>query len=657
MGVKDMDLETRKKRIIDLSHDELINLGFLGDEASVQVKRIVESVKASPAHLGNITCFMVECVKDQFPVPVRRHSQHGIPSSSRIPTPPDPPARSETLSRDASDAHEIVPPHLISKFERKFYYYGISSDPPELLYRSDLDTNKFYIPPPGARFSKLSRKIPNGVFDSPLNAVWDVVAPQIIASMKNNGVRWSALTTVRFTTVYRDDEASIGPVVIWIAVRPGTMDAQVLRDFTPNIMRILSNANVNEEGAVVVEWYEGEVTKLSGSPSLMPMVHRMNPRFGLNHPFNAALGIPVARQTDNKGEVEQEGTIAFLFKEVKTRDGAPSSRVLAVTNKHVVFDSESERETQYRFDGTNQVRMLVCGGRQYERAVNDLMDAVIKGARQVSLLEEDIEGLRAKEGTADEDSRSLGRVIMALKELEEHNAVRQTLVAEATTEWKDPNDRVFGVVDYGPEISAGPDGYTLDVATVDVDPAKLEHFESNIVDLGDQFDAIELESLFWPVDVEQCSEPIPANMRFPVLSASPRRLVVSPNSEDTNGEPLYVLAKWGSTTHLTLGRYSGMDAYVCDAFGVESREVAVYNYSSTTTKAGRTSGLGDFAGYGDSGALIFTGHREAFAMLHSGIISGESGTTHVTFGTPVWCIVEEILKEYPHANFFGMTHR
>ena len=58
----------------------------------------------------------------------------------------------------------------------------------------------------------------------------------------------------------------------------------------------------------------------------------------------------------------------------------------------------------------------------------------------------------------------------------------------------------------------------------------------------------------------------------------PRRLVINLDTEDKNGEPLYIVGKYGNTTKL--GNYSGMDAYTCTEFGLESREVV-----STTPRA------------------------------------------------------------------------
>lgn len=116
---------------------------------------------------------------------------------------------------------------------------------------------------------------------------------------------------------------------------------------------------------------------------------------------------------------------------------------------------------------------------------------------------------------------------------------------------------------------------------------------------------------------------------------------MNPDTEDGNGNPLYTVGKYG-TTKLTLGRYSGMDAYICTDLGVESREMAVYNYSKT---------CGNFSDYGDSGSLIFTGDGDA---LHSGMPRGMYN--HATYGTPIWWVIEQILVKYPFAEFYGITY-
>lgn len=128
-----------------------------------------------------------------------------------------------------------VHPDLISKCEMKSWYHGISGNPPKLMWRSDLETNPFPIPipnpPPGSHFFNIPTKTAHGVFGTPLNDVWHTVAPQIKASMKANGLQYSALKTARFSTV-QDDKETFGTAVVWIAVRPNTTDARAVRDAT-----------------------------------------------------------------------------------------------------------------------------------------------------------------------------------------------------------------------------------------------------------------------------------------------------------------------------------------------------------------------------------------------------------------------------------------
>jgi len=119
---------------------------------------------------------------------------------------------------------------------------------------------------------------------------------------------------------------------------------------------------------------------------------------------------------------------------------------------------------------------------------------------------------------------------------------------------------------------------------------------------------------------------------------------MNPDTEGKNGEPLYVVAKYGNTTKLTLGNYSGMDAYTCTEFGLESREVVVYN----------GKGSGDFSAKGDSGSLIFTGDGDGLAILHSGMPRGMHN--HVTYATPLWWVIKLLLERYPFAEFYGIEY-
>ena len=76
------------------------------------------------------------------------------------------------------------------------------------------------------KFGEVPIKSIHGVFDTPLNKVWDTVGPQISDILKAHKVKWASIGTACFFTHSPpgyDENGSFGPVVIWIGVRPGSM--------------------------------------------------------------------------------------------------------------------------------------------------------------------------------------------------------------------------------------------------------------------------------------------------------------------------------------------------------------------------------------------------------------------------------------------------
>ena len=150
-----------------------------------------------------------------------------------------------------------VSPFIPSDWERTTYYNGISTDHPELLYRSDFRENPF--PIPEGRHSRLPTKTACGVFKTPLSAVWDIVAPQICKFLRALNIRYSAIKPVRFVTHGEDGKNTLGPVVIWIATYPTTTTAKDAHNASAGILALLKDNGVED---AVVEWYEGAVERL-----------------------------------------------------------------------------------------------------------------------------------------------------------------------------------------------------------------------------------------------------------------------------------------------------------------------------------------------------------------------------------------------------------
>ena len=191
-----------------------------------------------------------------FALQCMNRSAHRKPlSSPGSPTPKQASSHLPALTT-ASDATAVAP-YVLSDCERTTYYNGISSDPPELLYRSDLLENPF--PIPKGRHPHLPTKTVYGVFNTPLNAVWGTVGPQICELLKARKIRYSSINTARFLTHGEDGKDTLGPVVIWISTHPTTTTAENAHDASPDILALLKDNGI--EGAVV-EWYEGIVERL-----------------------------------------------------------------------------------------------------------------------------------------------------------------------------------------------------------------------------------------------------------------------------------------------------------------------------------------------------------------------------------------------------------
>jgi hypothetical protein len=41
--------------------------------------------------------------------------------------------------------------------------------------------------------------------------------------------------------------------------------------------------------------------------------------------------------------------------------------------------------------------------------------------------------------------------------------------------------------------------------------------------------------------------------------------------------------KDSNTTNLTVGHYAGLEAYICNELGIESMELAIYNYNNQSS--------------------------------------------------------------------------
>ncbi|KAK0219891.1 hypothetical protein IW262DRAFT_1448391 [Armillaria fumosa] len=472
-------------------------------------------------------------------------------------------------------------PYDLSDWERTTYYHGISPDPPELLYRSDLLSNPF--PKPVGRHHHLPTKTVYGVFNTPLNAVWDTVAPQIRDPLKAKKIRYSAIQTARFVTHNEDKQ--------------------------DNILALLEANGV--KGAVV-EWYEGAVEKLSGPP-LLRVTADTNPIHYVRRFLTAGLGMPIAVD-------DAQGSVTLFFHENRDKRGNTSAKVFGVSNCHVLGEK-----------GVGAPRQLVrvAGSRRFQRGLNEITACIAGHGTDADLLAREIVELQAKPKSEDPDEAAEDKATMEAKrtklaKVKEDIGVLENLYNELNSQWDDIACRNIGHVEWAPEISVDIEGYTKDIGTFE--------FKGNVVDLGVKFTPRQLTDMFYPQSGGRTVFKFPANRQLRINGWVTRELLANPDCFDSDGEPCLIVMKDGNTT--------GLEAYTCDELGIESIELAIYNYDKQS---------GPFSAKGDSGSLIFDGMGHMVGILHSGMVKG--GSSHATYATPAWWAIEQLRLQYPYADF------
>ncbi|KAF9472047.1 hypothetical protein BDN70DRAFT_887451 [Pholiota conissans] len=149
--------------------------------------------------------------------------------------------------------------YAVSDYERKTYYNGVagSGEGPPLVYRTGADKYP-WIEPKGEHAHQPS-KAACGVFGTPLNAVWNTVAFQICDLINERKIQYSSIDVARFTTFEEDGKETVGPVVIWIGVHPGSTSAYTAHEASQEILELLEKNGV--EG-VEVEWRESVLQQL-----------------------------------------------------------------------------------------------------------------------------------------------------------------------------------------------------------------------------------------------------------------------------------------------------------------------------------------------------------------------------------------------------------
>ncbi|KAG8743173.1 hypothetical protein FRC10_000315 [Ceratobasidium sp. 414] len=598
----------------------LVGVSNLAAQAIATMKKHPELLSESLNLFPQLSLFTLECMSF---IGYQRQD----PSSPARPTLSDMLALSSNLSAlhlagDVTVVSECTP----DKYERGAYYNGIAGDwdHPEL---------------PSGRYGHIPIKSLRGVFDTPLNGVWDTVGPKIRDLIKARKINWSSVDPARFFThgpTGEEEKGSLGPVVIWVGVIPGSTSSDTAQEVSQKILTLLLENGVED---VVVEWREAVCQRLAGPP-LMRHVCSNNATHYVRRFLTALLGIPLATEGL---EEDAQGTLTLWFHENKDKHGNPSDKVYGVSNCHVLR-KDTTVEYEHRA-GAPKNHVRVCEMSRFQWGLNEIKKVIGGHGLLAEFLAREIARLQVSERQDAENAKELRANRRHLEDENEAIPDLEAFYNEVMKNWSDIDlHRNIGYVQYAAAITVDVEGgtrYTSDWAAFLAAEAKVKaEFEGNVVDLA----------MFNPQGGGATTFQFPEEEKLRIEGCVTKEDLANPAEFDSEGQRCLMVGKDGNTTDLTVGRYAGLVSFTRNKVGIESVELGIYNSGVKYAEP--------FSAKGDSGSLVWhtaNGKARIVGQLHSGNNKGGSTDNHVTYCTPGWHLLDQIRNKFEHADFYRTT--
>lgn len=216
----------------------------------------------------------------------------------------------------SASSHDSPPPHFVSKDEAMFYYSGISPSPPKLVYRTGLSTTPWVKPKGLEAYRKLKQV--RGVFGHKLNDVWEDVGPQVRDLLNVQQISWTSVDVARFITDGESDTEIVGPVTLWIGVRPDSLEGAQALSSGAEILELLKLFGIED---VEVEYRES-IYRRSAGPQLLRHVSKVNHTVDVRGPLTPTLGLSIA----TSDRPDAQSTMGLYLAE-----GGTSDKVLSLT--------------------------------------------------------------------------------------------------------------------------------------------------------------------------------------------------------------------------------------------------------------------------------------------------------------------------------------
>jgi hypothetical protein len=380
-------------------------------------------------------------------------------------------------TRESVAASSNSPPYVVSKLEAMFYYSGISPAPPKLVYRTGSSKTPWVKPTGPEAYRKLKQA--RGVFGHKLNVVWKDVGPLVRDLLNTRRVAWTSIDVIRFITDGDGDEKIRGPVVLWVGVRPDSLQGEDAFSSGNEILDLLTSFDIVD---VDVEYRES-VYKRSVGPALLRSVSDLNTTVDVRGPLTPALGLPIAA-SDRPGA---QGTMALYFAE-----GGNSDNVLGLTCHHVLFKTDEANNDDYVFADAGAPRKYVqlLGTRAFDKLLDSIKMRIRRHGIMVGIYERQIKMLEARVGGDDEEDAAEAKKLKKTRGLldDANEAIEdlEKFYEKVEKEWGQPKQRTIGYIRSSPAIAfnVGPEGFTEDWGAFELDGPKFKEFKGNFIDLG-----------------------------------------------------------------------------------------------------------------------------------------------------------------------------
>ena len=530
-------------------------------------------------------------------------------------------------------AHPLLnAPFVPSAEEAQHRYCGLPSHP-LFIARSSHDiwimpTSMEYIQP-----KELRR-----VGEHPLTDIWEGNVDIAMHSyLVEHEVQYTSLDPVRIGTIHE----AAAPVIIWVGVEPGSLSAMRGIEVAVGLRTFLLQNNIDD---VHIEIRESVVSR---SAKMYNPALTSNPTVQVREPLSTALGITICAEATP----EIQGTATLFF----TVSSKPD-KLFLLAAKHVLSRIDEENNHYEYHNSAPRRNVLLLGTNGFKAYIEDIM----KRTRGCKIVIENLEGrLELANKVEDPQEAQAERDDVQAKLKTEQRALQQLqqFLADVRRDWEDPKKRIIGHIVLSPPLilGAGEDGFTQDLAVIEVDTTKVDvtNFRGNFIDLGTEIAVETFTAWMRPGYGRYPNQPLfkyPSDRLLQFHNTLSNEEMCSPNPEnvDERGNPTIMVIKRGFSSGLTVGCLNNICSVLRTPFrtqpGEYSREVAVLP---------RTYKAGAFSEPGDSGAAVINGLGAVVGMLTSS--SGSNKLSDCTYITPISFLLKCLGENGFPANIFPVA--